>query len=185
MALYLHGEAEFLLKAAHTSSDTSMQRRAPSRVEQTDRLRVLQALLGVLEQLGVDGLFAAHVYEEAARRGGDCAPRWVRLMGCGDALDLRGLTRPTAKAALAHVLERDFVASAGTGTFRAIAMMIIADGEPVLKEEVQRFLALLDLPLHAVTQPHDAGLLVVPWDQLWAYVEAQRQRRHQTTTGPA
>jgi hypothetical protein len=179
--------------------------------ERTERLQVLQALLGVLEQLGVDGLFAAHVYEEAARRGCNCVPRWVRLMdGSGDGLDFHGFTRPTAKAAMAHVLERDFVrrlgasacadgssreaasagAGAGAGTIRPLAIIVgcgnnSADGEPVLKEEVQRFLASRDPPLHAVTPPHNPGLLVVSWDQLRVNVMVQRHRWRQTTTGPA
>lgn len=193
VALFLHGEAEFLLGAEQDggASDGDLQlqqqqrRRASSRAARDARLAVLQVLLGVLEQLGVDGLFAAHTYAQAARRGRGCVSHWARQRdGGGDALDFHTFTRPLAKAALAHVLEHDFVRrfAAGPRTFRPLVIIVgrgrhSADGEPLLKNEVQRFLAALDPPLHAVAPPHNAGRLVVSAGQLRAFVEAQRQRR--------
>ena len=193
VALYLHGEAEFLLRAGADpyggSSSLSPQLKT--------RSTVLLALLGVLEQLGVDGLFAARAYGEAARGG--IVAHWARdREGCGIALDFHAFSRPMAKAALAHVLEHDFVqrfaggaaessseaagAGAGAGIIRPLVIIVgrgrhSPNRESLLKKGVQRFLASLDPPLRAVSPPHNAGRLVVSASQLRAYVEAQQLRR--------
>ncbi len=179
VALYLHGEAQFLLKA-----------------DGDGRVKVLRTLLGALEELGVDGLFAARAYEEAASVWRGCISHWQRDGDGGRVLDFHDFSRAMTKAALTYVLERDFVGrftrpalagpdAAAEAPPRALSPLVMVvgrgrhshTGEPLLKDEVQRFLASLNPPLRAVTPPHNAGRLVVSAGQLRAYIQAQQAMR--------
>lgn len=186
VALFLYGEAECVLRAGQDGAPSG--REMPRGMSENEsRSLLLRALLGMLEQSGVDGLFVARAYGETVSRGR--VSHWVPdREGDGKALDFHDFTRVTAKAAMTHVLERDFVRpfAASAGTLRPLGILVgrgrhSTDGRPQLEEGVQRLLTSLDPPLLAVTPPHNPGRLVVSADQLQAYVEAQLRRRRQAT----
>lgn len=206
VALYLYAEAQFIMGGGGRGRG-----RVLSKAERDGRVLVLRALLTALEHLGVDGFFSSRAYGEACCSWRGCISHWVRQKDGGEALDLHSFSRPMARVALAHVLRRDVVARFAkaeevaarpqdgrpardsrnrSSSVRPLVIIVgrgmhSQEGGPLLKEEVQQFLASLDPPLHAVVPPYNAGRLVVSAGQMRAYVEAQVGRRRKRSQVPA